>query len=90
LTTEQEHLLDVRAYPNPTFGNVTLELNGFDAGAGEIVLSDLRGRVFMRRNETLIKGHQTIPLRIETKIKGYFIIEIFQGDKRKAVQVIRL
>ena len=89
LNAEEVNLV-FNVYPNPTSGYVTLELNGFAAGAAEIRLLDVKGRIILSRKEVLKTGPQLIPMRLFNLINGYYIIQVVQNGKYYTTRVTKM
>jgi len=86
----QEVTLTFKVYPNPTTGEATLELNGFNAGAAEIRLVDLKGRVILSRKEQLKTGIQVIPLRLINLVNGYYLLQVIQDGKFYTTRITKM
>jgi hypothetical protein len=86
----QEIKLDFKLYPNPTSGEVTLELNGFASGPAELRLLDVRGRTIMTRKEELTTGLQFIKLNLHNLINGNYMIQIVQNGKYYTTRFMKM
>ena len=86
----QEAQLVFKVYPNPTTGEATLELNGFNAGAAEIRLLDSKGRMVLSRKEQLITGRQLVQLRLVNLVNGYYILQVIQDGKFYSTRITKM
>jgi hypothetical protein len=73
--------INILAYPNPTRGDVGLELNGFDVGEAEIRLLDLSGKLLLTQKVALKTGLHLVSLQLKNLIIGNYIVQVVQHGK---------
>ena len=73
--------LNVNAYPNPTSGLVTLELNA----ATQVTITNALGQVVF--TETVLEGKQTLDLKNQTN--GLYFMNFNQNGKQQTIKVIK-
>jgi hypothetical protein len=84
--TETLGEMRISIYPNPTKGQLTVEINNIPADAmGEITLHDLSGKIIISRND--IK--ETTLLDLSVQPTGVYLLRIKACDKVSEWKVIR-
>lgn len=73
-TTNKYNEDNIRIYPNPTSGDLTLEFRGTTPKAGAVQILDLLGRTL--RTETLLPGRQQHQLRFAGLPAGVYFVKI--------------
>ena len=82
-------LNEYNAYPNPSFGEVTLQFQA-EPVPTEIQLSDSSGRVFLRRQLKNFDGYFNEELSLREATPGTITLTIRQGSKAISKQLILL
>ncbi|MCO6480476.1 MAG: PDZ domain-containing protein [Phaeodactylibacter sp.] len=82
-------LNDYKAYPNPSFGEVTLRFQA-EPVPTEILLSDASGRVFLQRQLKNFDGYFNEELSLREATPGTITLTIRQGDKLVTKQLVLL
>lgn len=82
-------LNDYKAYPNPSFGEVTLQFQS-EAVPTEIQLADSSGRVFLKRQLKDFDGYFNEQLSLREATPGTITLTIRQGDKLATRQLVLL
>ncbi|MCB0579190.1 MAG: PDZ domain-containing protein [Phaeodactylibacter sp.] len=82
-------LKDYKAYPNPSFGEVTVQFQA-EAVPTEIQLSDSSGRVFFQRKIRNFDGYFNEELSLREATPGTITLSIRQGDKLITRQLVLL
>ncbi|MCB0589517.1 MAG: T9SS type A sorting domain-containing protein, partial [Phaeodactylibacter sp.] len=82
-------LNDYNAYPNPSFGEVTVRFQA-EAAPTEIQLSDSAGRVFLQRQLKNFDGFFNEELSLREATPGTITLTIRQGDKLITKQLVLL
>jgi hypothetical protein len=77
---------NVKAYPNPTAGAFTVQIQSQSDEKVNITVMDMQGRLIEKRerlspNQTLSLGRHYIP--------GFYLIEIQQGKNRQQIKLIK-
>ena len=67
-------------YPNPTIGNVSIELASEAPLDLQIIVRDLTGRVVMSKPTTLSVGGNKINLDVTRLSEGYYNVEFFNAE----------
>ena len=78
-----------KAYPNPSFGEVTVQFQA-DAVPTEVQLSDSSGRVFFQRQLKNFDGYFNEELSLREATPGAITLTIRQGDKLITKQLVLL
>ena len=80
LTNVNKNLINLNIYPNPTFENITVDIENFNG--------NIRTEVFdLVGNRLQLTSEKTISLRDYSK--GIYILKIVYGDRVKEVKVIK-
>ena len=75
-----KNLINLNIYPNPTFENITVDIENFNG--------NIRTEVFdLVGNRLQLTSEKTISLRDYSK--GIYILKIVYGDRAKEVKVIK-
>lgn len=74
---------DLKAYPNPTHGAITLEVSSQDM-AVKIVVRSMQGEV----KQVVESTGLSIALDLSSFPKGYYIVEAYQGQQKKILKVV--
>lgn len=74
---------EVRPYPNPTAGDFTIDLKGYNNGT--ITVIDLSGKIVQ---STTYKDDQKLNLNID-KAAGEYLLVIESNDKKSVVRVVK-
>ena len=74
-------------YPNPTSGNFTLEVTGFESEVPTIVeiLGTMGERVFINK----VKGETTLHFNFEDRPAGIYIVRVLNGDDVSVQKLIK-
>jgi hypothetical protein len=67
-------------YPNPSFGQFTLQLNNLKASKAQIVLMDQNGRTIEQRSIQLINGQQSVIYSTRKFASGMYIVKVISED----------
>ena len=81
--------LQVKAYPNPTNGNFTLSMTGFEEGQAMIRVVDLFGKTILNTQQYLIRGRGTMNVQLGNVLSGVYIIQVAQKDKVKTLKLMK-
>jgi len=80
----------IKAYPNPTQGATIIEYtNSGRAGAAEVVVRDMQGRIIEQRTINVTVGANTIPVSLQGKTAGYYFAEISVAGKKSVAKIIK-
>jgi hypothetical protein len=80
----------IKAYPNPTSGTTTIEYtNSGSAGAAEVLVRDMQGRIVEQRSINVSVGANTIPVSLQGKTAGYYFAEISVAGKKSVAKIIK-
>jgi hypothetical protein len=80
---------EVRLYPNPSSGRVTVDISGWEAGReGRMEIVDLTGRLL--HSKTLLSDDNRLSIEedVSDLPSGYFQVAFIQGDRFKVIQLI--
>jgi|GEM_PF-1755606 len=71
---------DLRVYPIPATGSLTLEFENETNDMTSVVIKDLQGKEVMKK-QLVGKGQKMLNLNIDSLPSGNYLIEIQQGDR---------
>ncbi len=78
--------MSITLYPNPTMGQVTINVMNIPIDAkGEIILSDMTGRLLIKQNAI----RETTMLDLSSRPTGIYVLKIKIGDKVSEWKVIK-
>lgn len=81
--------LNVKAYPNPTHGQFSLQIEGVDAENQCIVrVMDMSGRLILTRQLNTAQAIHQENFDLEESGQGVYLVVIEQGGQRKTVRVV--
>jgi hypothetical protein len=78
------HLL--RAFPNPTVGNLAVEIFVNDAEKYQIILSDITGREILVSAQNLPVGINQLTLDMSGLKNGLYFLSVRKGNASRAVK----
>ena len=81
LKIEQLKLIDFRAAPNPTNGQVNLSFRAEEAQPIDLQLISLSGKTFLNKTIGDFDGQLNLNLDLTQYPKGAYVIRITQGNK---------
>jgi hypothetical protein len=70
----------LQIYPNPSFGQFTLQLNDLKASKAQIVLMDQNGRTIEQRSIQLINGQQSVIYNTRKFASGMYTVKVVSED----------
>ncbi len=78
--------LQVSVYPNPTVGNLEMEISNLSGSEqGYVVLYDLNGKPLFRTEDL----NSVIKMELESKPAGSYILQLVIGDQKKEWRVVK-
>jgi hypothetical protein len=82
LPTEQRELSEMKVYPNPSNGNITIELSGQMIGNLTVMVYDLTGRLVLQ--DAIDSGNHwgSVHLNLNRLASGTYIIQVNGFDTR--------
>lgn len=82
-------LAEIKLFPNPSNGNVTVSINSIDANYATIEVSNLLGQVVYTTNNDLILGNNDIQLDLAYLEAGQYVVRISNetGSSTSSVQI---
>ena len=75
---------ELKAYPNPTHGAITLDVFATQDAAVKIVVRSLQGEV----KKVVESTGLSIGLDLSSFPKGYYFVEAYQGQQKKTLKVV--
>ena len=79
-SVRNEGVVDVRLYPNPVTDKVSLAINADRATEGQLLISDMTGKIVYSRSVKLAAGNTTIPINLNNISTGSYIMKIQLED----------
>ncbi len=83
--SEAVMILAMKAYPNPTRGLVTVEVQSIVAGEAQFEVMDISGRAIQQKTQQLIEGHNEVQFDLSTQAQGNYLIRCRDTLGREAV-----
>jgi len=77
--------LSVKGYPNPTQGDLTLEVMSKITGPAQMQVLDLTGRAVQQRTEQLLEGRNEVRFDLTAQPSGTYLIRASDGQNRQGV-----
>ncbi|MCB0636721.1 MAG: T9SS type A sorting domain-containing protein, partial [Lewinella sp.] len=87
--SEQEQALSLAVYPNPTTGQLTLNLGAFLEQEATLEVMDINGQLILQRRLGVIE-HRTEQLDLSTYAAGMYFVRLRTSDGATAVQRVVL
>ncbi|WP_281336205.1 T9SS type A sorting domain-containing protein [Flavobacterium eburneipallidum] len=79
---------DVMVYPNPSAGQFTVELNGYQSDKASIAVSNINGQVVLQKEVALNEGKQTFALNIPNNAAGVYLLKVTSKDGVKTMKLV--
>jgi hypothetical protein len=67
------------AFPNPTVGNITIEWKGLEVGNGEIIVSDVTGKVVFTRVLDIAQSNGKYSFELSNANDGIYLLRVQSG-----------
>ena len=81
----ENNILKIKAYPNPTATEFTLQLEGFSNGKVSITVTDVMGTKVYQT-----EGTGTQQYKFGNKFKtGIYNVQVVQGDKKQSIKLVK-
>ena len=90
LPTIQSSSKNLKAFPNPFLSSTTFDIEAFESGDAQLVISDLSGKTITTISISgLIKGEKR-SFRFDRQLKaGVYTVELINGNYRQALKLIK-
>ena len=82
---EESHGVEMNVYPNPSRGNISVQVNHLDAKA-ELTITNGRGLVVERRN--ISASSQQLNFDLKKYGAGIYMVKLVNGDEIKTTKVL--
>lgn len=79
----------VNVYPNPTSGNLNIQLENFESLIASAKIYNTAGQTLMRKNITLINGAELARFNLQHLPAGVYFIEVWNDKQRIIKKIIR-
>jgi hypothetical protein len=77
------------AWPNPTNGLLTLDIDGLEIGEPYSVRAfDMSGRMIMLHQDRSLESDQIVPLDLTGLRSGIYLIIVDQEGQRKSIRIV--
>jgi len=80
--------LDTKVYPNPATDNIKVKLNTSKAGVAEVVVTDIIGKVIIKKNYTLTLGENILDIDAQLLNSGIYMIKTTINGNTNVSKVI--
>jgi hypothetical protein len=84
--------LAVKAFPNPTNGEVTLDIqcsNCGDEGVYAVKVADIYGKVYFTKQVTVAMGEGSLKIDMSQFAAGVYMVTVDNGDLRIVERVVK-
>ena len=85
---EIENQIPLGVYPNPSTGNVTLEMNLKNGGNGIVKITDITGKNVLEQNVVTVNSLNTLSINIENLTDGIYLIQYLGKQNSKVQKVV--
>ena len=75
-SVDELSLAEIKLFPNPSNGNVTLTLNAADANTATIEVSNLLGQVVYTTSNEFVSGNNDIQLDLSSLETGQYVVRV--------------
>jgi hypothetical protein len=79
-SVRNEGTADITVYPNPVKDLMKLEINADKADRGQIIITDINGKMVFSRAITIVQGNNILPIDIGNMSNGAYIIKVQLTD----------
>lgn len=76
---------EIRVFPNPTKGQVQIELGGINSSEFDVVVTNLAGQKLIQRT---YRSTHRIQLDLSDNTAGIYFVNVIAGDKRKLSKIV--
>jgi hypothetical protein len=88
---EGKETATISVYPNPAVSNVTVNLNGVEAGQmARITIMDLAGKVIMTSNQVIEGSNFNADINVSQLSKGNYIVNVTTATSNMTSKLIKL
>jgi hypothetical protein len=81
--------MDFKMYPNPTRGEVWLEIISAESIDAEVLIYNLQGKMVRRETLFIYQGKHEVQLRIENLPQGIYLVQIVNEFIRRASLLVK-
>ena len=90
LPTIQSTAKNLKAYPNPFLFATTFDIEAFESGAAQLVISDLSGKIISVINISGLMKAEKRSFRFDRQLKaGVYTVELINGNYRQTLKLIK-
>jgi len=80
----------VDVYPNPFNEQTTVSIDARTNAVVDITLTDISGKsVILSQRSALIKGENQIELQLAELAKGFYLLNVQNGETRRSIKVLK-
>ncbi len=79
-SVRNEGVADITVYPNPVKDLMKVEINADKADKGQIIISDVNGKLIYSQNINIIQGNNILPVNTSSMANGAYIIKVQLTD----------
>lgn len=81
---------EIKVYPNPTSGNVTLSVSGLSSSIAEAVLTDITGKIVLEKNIEAYDGAINTSIDMRSLSKGFYFLSLKCNNQLKTVKLVKM
>ena len=86
--SSMENALEVSAFPNPTSGEINLQLNNYSDEVS-VLVQDISGKILQQTDFNVGNTSGEIQLSLANFAQGIYLITVIDGENKKTVKVVR-
>ncbi|MGM8362397.1 Ig-like domain-containing protein [Flavobacterium sp. ARAG 55.4] len=88
ISQEQEPIVEVLAFPNPTTGDFTVQLSGYKSSKATIIITNIIGQLVMQKEVSLKDGKQDVPFNLPNQARGIYLLKVLSADGENNLKVV--
>jgi hypothetical protein len=81
---------EIKVYPNPTTGSVTVAVNGLSSSIAEAVLTDITGKVVLQKPVEAYNGAITTSIDMQNLSKGIYFLSLKCNRQVKTIKMVKM
>ncbi len=86
-SVKQPELANVKIFPNPTSGMITITAADLEGTAVQVTVMDLQGREVLRRALNPVAGALNAEIDLSAEAAGLYVVRVQQGEKASTARI---
>ncbi len=75
-------------YPNPTQGNMSLQINSKSASTADVLIIDVNGKLLMKSNQKIASGTNIVPMVLGGIAKGNYVVLVTMDNQTQSIPFV--